>query len=113
MTDSIKLEIYETDKSVCSYLKWEAKLAVKSRAQVRSRLNRIRLGNFGDSKPVKKGVKELRIHSGPGYRVYFGVSGKSVVLLLCGDDKGSQSRDIDKAVEYWEDYKKRAKEGQR
>ena len=113
MTDSIKIEIYETNKSVCPFLKWESKLDVKLRAQIRARLNRLRLGNIGDSKPVKKGVKELRIHSGPGYRVYFGVSGKMVVLLLCGGDKGSQSRDIDKAVEYWEDYKKRFKKGQR
>lgn len=113
MTDYVTIEIYETDGKDCPYLKWESKLGKVARAQVRARLNRIRLGNFGNSKPIKKGVKELRIHVGPGYRVYFGVAGKKIVLLLCGGDKGSQNSDIKMAVEFWEDYKNKPKDGQR
>lgn len=111
MTDRVMIEIYETEEKDCPYLKWEAKLSKITRAQVRTRLNRIRIGNFGDSKPLKQGVSELRIHSGPGYRVYFGKVGKKVVLLLCGGDKGSQTRDIKRAVDYWKSYKKKSKDG--
>jgi putative addiction module killer protein len=58
---------------------------------VRARLNRIRLGNFGDSKSVDAGVEELRIDFGPGYRIYYGRQGSSVAILLCG---GAQAKDI-------------------
>jgi putative addiction module killer protein len=71
---------------------------------VRARLNRIRLGNFGDCKPVGDGVEELRIDFGPGYRVYYGREGSLVVILLCGGDKKSQPRDIRLAQEYWKEY---------
>jgi len=81
----------------------------QARARIRVRLNRIRLGNFGDSKSVGRGVSELRIPYGPGYRVYFGRSGNSVVILLCGGDKRSQSKDIAQAQAYWTDYQLRKK----
>jgi putative addiction module killer protein len=71
---------------------------------VRARLNRIRLGNFGDSKPVGGGVDELRIDFGPGYRIYFGREGSSVVVLLCGGSKRTQARDIVAAQGYWKGY---------
>jgi putative addiction module killer protein len=60
-------------------------------------LVRLAGGNFGDVEPVGEGVSELRIHVGPGYRVYFMRRGAAIVLLLCGGDKGSQSRDIARA----------------
>ena len=65
---------------------------------IRQRIARLRLGNFGDTRPVGDGVHELRIHFGPGFRVYFGREGDAVVILLCGGDKGSQRRDIAKAI---------------
>ena len=71
---------------------------------VRARLNRIRLGNFGDCKPVGGGVEELRIDFGPGYRVYYGREGSLVVILLCGGSKGTQIRDILRAQRYWKEY---------
>jgi putative addiction module killer protein len=71
---------------------------------VRARLNRIRLGNFGDCKSVGGGVEELRIDFGPGYRVYYGREGSVVVVLLCGGDKRSQVRDILTAQKYWKEY---------
>lgn len=64
---------------------------------VNQRITRMAVGNFGDSKSVGDSVSELRIHVGPGYRVYFTMMGSEVVLLLVGGDKGSQERDIDKA----------------
>ena len=77
---------------------------VQGRAVVRKRLNRVRLGNLGDAKPVGNGVFELRIDFGPGYRVYFGEQNGVVVVLLCGGDKSTQPKDIQRAKEYWADY---------
>ncbi len=65
----------------------------------------VRLGNFGDSKRVGDGIFELRIHTGAGYRIYYGREGDRVVILLCGGDKGTQKRDIQRAEEYWRDYR--------
>ena len=73
-------------------------------AIVRARLNRIRLGNFGDCKSVGSGVEELRIDVGPGYRVYYGRQGYWIVVLLCGGDKRTQARDIPRAQKYWKEY---------
>ena len=71
---------------------------------VRARLNRIRLGNFGDCKSVGSGVEELRIDFGPGYRIYYGRQGPLVVVLLCGGDKRTQAKDILMAQKYWKEY---------
>lgn len=68
-----------------------------ARTRIARRVNRLANGNFGDAKAVGGGVSELRFTVGPGYRVYFTKRGNLVVLLLCGGDKGSQSRDIEKA----------------
>lgn len=77
---------------------WLTKLKdVQARARIARRIYRLREGNPGDVKPVGEGVSELRIDYGPGYRVYFIQEGKVVILLLCGGDKSSQSRDIAKA----------------
>ena len=64
-------------------------------------------GNFGDHKGVGEGIFELRLFFGPGYRVYFAEDGDTIVLLLCGGDKSSQSRDIELAKQCWKDYKER------
>ena len=78
-----------------------------ARARIRTRINRVRLGDFGDSKSVGGGVSELRVPYGPGYRVYFGRRGEAVVVLLCGGDKRTQSKDIASAKDYWLDYQRR------
>jgi putative addiction module killer protein len=69
-------------------------------ARIQSRIDRLQLGLPGDTKPVGKGVSEMRIDYGPGYRIYFCQRGQEVVILLAGGDKRTQSRDIEKAREY-------------
>lgn len=73
-------------------------------ARILVRLDRLANGLEGDAKPVGEGVKELRIPEGKGYRVYYGWDGDAVVILLCGGDKSSQKRDIDRAKRYWRQY---------
>lgn len=79
----------------------------KARAIIRTRINRVRLGNLGDCKSVGEGVRELRIRFGAGYRVYFGQEGDTIIILLSGGDKSSQNRDINLAQRYWKDYQRR------
>lgn len=75
------------------------------RARVVSRINRLAAGLAGDVAPVGQGVSELRIHYGPGYRVYYYQQGEVLVLLLCGGDKGSQRRDIDTAHQILKEWR--------
>jgi putative addiction module killer protein len=77
----------------------------KARALIRLRLDRLMLGDLGRHRPVGEGVGELKIDFGPGYRVYFGRMGKAIVLLLCGGDKSSQDRDIERAKRYFKEYR--------
>jgi len=87
---------------------WLSQLAdARAQAKIASRINRLSAGNFGDCRPLRHGVSELRIDWGPGYRVYYAMPGKVCILLLCGGDKRKQSSDIDRAIEYLKDYKER------
>ena len=74
-------------------------------ASIAARLRRVSLGHFGDAHSVGDGIYELRIHYGPGYRVYFLPEGTTVVILLCGGDKGSQRRDIVRAKQLAQDWR--------
>jgi putative addiction module killer protein len=88
-------EVYRTDE----FMEWiEALRDKKGRAVIDRRLDALELGHLGDSKQVAKDVLEMRIHFGPGYRVYLTRRGKQIVILLCGGDKRSQKRDIERAV---------------
>jgi putative addiction module killer protein len=78
-----------------------------SQARVRVRLRRLEVGLFGDCEPVGEGVLEMREHVGAGYRVYFGRHGRSIVILLCGGTKRTQSSDVKAAKEFWADLKRR------
>jgi putative addiction module killer protein len=71
---------------------------------VMARLERLELGNFGQHHGVGQGVSELVINFGPGYRVYYGLDGTDLVILLVGGSKGSQRRDIQTAKSYWRSY---------
>ena len=85
---------------------WFDRLDPVTAARVDRYIRRMEAGNFGASKPVGGGVHELPMDFGPGYRVYFGRDGKTLVILLGGGDKRRQSADIAAAVERWERYKK-------
>jgi putative addiction module killer protein len=88
--------------------RWLGKLRdIQAKAAIIRRLNRLAQGNFGDFKPLRESVHELRIDVGPGYRVYYARSGKTVMLLLCGGTKRTQSADIDRACDYWRDWQSR------
>ncbi|MBO9125776.1 MULTISPECIES: type II toxin-antitoxin system RelE/ParE family toxin [unclassified Rhizobium] len=81
-----------------TFRKWRARLKdERARALIASRLDRLAFGHAGDAAPVGDGISELRIHYGPGYRIYFKQDGQTLIILLCGGDKGSQKRDIAEA----------------
>ena len=104
-----ELKFYLSDTGRAPFKEWLDSLKdAKGRAKIRVRLDRVRLGNFGDYQGVGEGVQELRIDYGPGYRVYFGRDGETIVVLLCGGDKRSQANDIDLAKQYWNDYRRRS-----
>ncbi len=79
----------------------------KAEGRIVARVARLAVGNFGDCKPLRAGVWELRIDFGPGYQVYYTISGRTQVLLLCGGHKRRQSADVERAVQYWNDYQRR------
>lgn len=85
------IEIQQTD----IFRKWRMQLKDgRLRGLIASRLDRLGFGHAGDAEPVGEGVSELRIHYGPGYRIYFQRRGVSIIVLLCGGDKNTQAKDI-------------------
>lgn len=102
---------YRTDDGREVITEWLAGLKdIRARARIASRIDRLKAGNLGDSKPLRDGVSELRVDYGPGYRVYFGIVGFKVILLLCGGDKRTQDADVDRAVAYLADFKRRVEQ---
>ena len=88
------IEIRETEL----FSSWLAKLRDQdAKARIASRIRRLAFGNAGDVAPVSGGLSELRIHHGPGYRVYFMRRGTKIIVLLCGGDKSTQRQDIGRA----------------
>ncbi len=101
----IDIRYYRTESGKSPFLSWlEGLKDPRTRAVIKVRIDRLLLGLFGDAKAIAEGINELRIHIGPGYRVYFGRDGKQIVLLLCGGSKRTQKNDINKAKKYWADY---------
>jgi putative addiction module killer protein len=80
---------------------------IQTRIVIQRRIDRLLSGNFGDHKFCRDGIWELRIDTGPGYRVYYAKVNQMIVLLLCGGEKRSQKSDIDRAVKYWNNYQQR------
>jgi putative addiction module killer protein len=78
---------------------------IRSRRRITLRIQRLKLGNFGDYKSVGQEIYELRIHFGPGYRAYFAKKGELLVILLMGGDKSSQSKDINRSQQIWQEIK--------
>lgn len=105
---SVQVIEYRTEDGRTPFSDWLLSLRDREGAhRIRVRLARMRLGNLGDTKAVSKGISEVRVSYGPGYRVYFGRRGDQLVVLLCGGDKSSQVRDIEKARVYWADFLRR------
>ena len=102
------IEIYETPNGQAPFTEWFASIQdIKTQTRIRGRLDRLEKGNFGDYESVGSGVFELRLHFGPGYRIYFGEVDRTIVLLLCGGDKSTQTRDIQRAKIYWLEHKEK------
>ena len=96
------LELKQTE----TFRKWRLRLRDdRVRAMIASRLDRLAFGHAGDVAPVGQGVSELRIHYGPGYRIYFQRRGDTICVLLCGGDKSSQSKDIRNAQKLAMDWR--------
>lgn len=99
------LIIYETPDGKEPFNEWFDGLKDRrAKTTVDARLTRLRQGNLGVCRSLGEGVWELKIDLGPGLRVYFGQHGDAVVVLLCGGDKRTQSKDIELAKIYWSDY---------
>ena len=107
----IELVVYVTEEGKAPFDQWFENLDTIAALKVRTALARVETGNLGDVKPIGQGVSERRITFGPGYRVYFGKDGDKLVILLCGGTKKRQSKDIEQAKAFWDDYKNRKKKG--
>ena len=100
-----RVKEYLTKKGINPYRTWLDSLRdVKIWARIQARILRLELGSLGDYRYIGKGVNELRLDFGSGYRVYFGLDGNTLIILLLAGDKSSQRRDIIKAKRFWEDY---------
>lgn len=102
-----EIQNYLTREGRSPFQEWLNSLRdMKARVRIEKRLERVSLGNLGDYRSLGEGVYELKIDYGPGYRIYFGQRGSTIVLLLCGGDKSTQEQDILRAKEYWRDYER-------
>lgn len=102
------ISVYQTVGGKCPYSEWLGELKdLQAKAKIRIRIDRLEMGNFGQCRSVGDGVSELKIDFGPGYRIYYGMIGRTCVLLLLGGTKRAQDSDIKKAKEYFADYKVR------
>ena len=98
---------YITADDHSPYSEWlEGLRDPRAKAKIIMQVDRMELGLFGDSEPVGEGVGELRIHYGPGYRVYYAKDGKNIYLILCGGDKSTQKKDIKLAKHYCSEHKR-------
>jgi putative addiction module killer protein len=102
----IEVRRYIDSRGLCPFDKWLSGLKDRAgAARIQVRIDRLGLGLEGDWKAVGDGVRELRIPTGPGYRVYYAWDGPMLVLLLCAGDKSTQARDIGIAIDFWRDYR--------
>jgi putative addiction module killer protein len=107
-----EIRYYVAPSGLQPFAAWFEDLEPLARAKVTRAIVRLEQGNFSSVKSVGEGVLEYRIDFGPGYRVYFGRDGETLVILLTGGTKKRQQRNIDAAHAYWQDYKQ-SKRGRR
>jgi putative addiction module killer protein len=103
----LEISYYVTADGRQPFAEWFADLEPAVRAKVTRAIARMDQGNLSNVKPVGAGVLEYRIDFGPGYRIYFGRDGKTLVILLTGGSKKRQQCDIESAWVFWQDYKRR------
>lgn len=102
----IKIKVYESPQGNQPFTDWLNSIKDRTvKKRIIDRLDRIRFNNFGDNKSVGDDVYELRLHFGSGYRIYYGQIEDIIILLLCGGDKSTQIKDIQKAKNYFSEYK--------
>jgi putative addiction module killer protein len=104
----MNIQFYRTAEGESPFLNWVRRLKdsqIKQRIQ--ARLTRLESGNLGQHRFVAGALLELKIDYGPGFRVYCGMDGETLMIVLCGGDKTTQQKDIDLAKGYWDDYKRR------
>jgi putative addiction module killer protein len=107
---TFKVFDYLADDGHDPFKEWIGNLQDRqARARILLRIHRMAAGNFGDCKPVAEGVWELRIDHGAGYRVYYARTGEKLVIILAGGDKRRQQADINTALEYWKNWKRKNK----
>ena len=108
--DEIEVRYYEDELGRKPFAKFFKRVKGMAAAKITGAITRLRAGNLGDSKSVGRGVSELRIDWGPGYRLYYGWDGNKLIILLSGGVKKTkklQSADIKRAQTFWADYKRR------
>jgi putative addiction module killer protein len=94
-------------KQTETFRRWRIRLKdERTRVLIASRLDRLAFGNAGDARPVGQGISELRIDYGPGYRIYFQRRGNTIIILLCGGDKSTQTKDIKTAKRLSKEWSK-------
>ena len=104
-----ELQFYQTPSGRVPFVEWfNGFQDQRTQTRIQKRLRYLENGNFGDCQFVGDSVFEMRLHFGPGYRIYFGKIDNTIVLLLCGGDKSSQARDIARAKTYWLEHKETA-----
>jgi putative addiction module killer protein len=111
MSTKKEIKVYKTTEGKTPFFEWRNSFKDKIvRARINRRLERLEDGNYGDCKSVGDGVFEMRLHFGPGYRIYFGEVGAQVILLLLGGNKNGQTKDIQLAKQYWQEFTMRVKQ---
>jgi putative addiction module killer protein len=106
----LEIRYYVADDGHQPFADWFVDVEPNARAKVARAIARMEQGNFSNVKSVGAGVLEYRLDFGPGYRIYFGRDGDTLVILLTGGTKRRQHRDIEEALAYWRDYKNRARQ---
>lgn len=105
MNEKLQVKMYLTDSGKVPFEEWFKKLDGKAKARIQIYIERLsKRGTLNQIKPLGDGVFEMKIHFGPGYRVYFTQMNSQIILLLLGGDKKSQKHDIEKAKNYWRGY---------
>src|SRR5215470_3993614 len=104
MHETFEIKEY-IENEYSSFAEWRSSLDAVTRARIDKYIRRLEFGNFGSTKALQEGVFEIKMDFGPGYRVYFGRDGKTIIILLGGGNKRRQSTDIAAAIERWKRYK--------